>query len=725
MADFNSVAEIEQAIQAAKTAEDIGDIFRDVFAYGTRGFSSSSTIAVDALYTALERLCNKEGTPSAIELRDLSSTLNAANRLTYNISEEVSKDNYAFKILIEATRDIDSNAIKQEAENVGRKILEQIDQKYEFLDKIDFEPQYAVYRKMLERLRGEYFTAARKDMAKAISDKMQCKDPIPPIDMLCHLNDVDSVSYSNFPVKYWSALEEYKKARNECFEHPSDTWIAYQSAKAEAEGFINSLLDKFESIHEQVASALNAQTEISHEQALEWAKANVYMDKNVERKLSRIKYPKSKLIEDVAEFYRYVGGKLAPIEFIGTRSARAFAYSSRCQIAISRYFDKRTLFHECGHIMEFVDTISLDCSGQFRDNRARGPVETLRLLTGNSDYGASEVAVPDNFISPYVGKVYDHASSEVFSMAIENMARPDLLVKFIKGDPEHFALFLGVCAHNNPELSDRLKLFSKNTGNRKSNEADQEKKFNEWENAIKKACPSFFMEALLDREGVDGFYIWSNSDNPTAKSKLIQRHPEKPNYTLYITHGGTIAANVKAAYLAIMAIRKEIIFTEIDTPSHENLIKICKRYIRDEEVPDWFNKDTRLPQLELPPDVLAKAKKSSPKAFLAAVAAASPPDLFEKLQTPDGVGGFYIPKRFSMKDRCIYLVHKETERELWCSPKAILPMAYFMIMNMRNLLPEHESSLYSADMTFSRYAKGKSVPDWFDPDTPLPELKYD
>ena len=80
MANYKSLAEIEQDVQRAQTAEDIGDIFRDVFACGTRGFTERSIIAVDALYAALERLSKKAGMPSAIELRDLSCTMSTASQ---------------------------------------------------------------------------------------------------------------------------------------------------------------------------------------------------------------------------------------------------------------------------------------------------------------------------------------------------------------------------------------------------------------------------------------------------------------------------------------------------------------------------------------------------------------------------------------------------------------------------------------------------------------------
>ena len=345
MVIYRCLGEIERDIHAAETIEDIGNIFRDVFASGITGFSAQSSIAVEAIYTALERLNSQRTKPSPIELHDLYNTFIAANTMTFNLREEISSGNPAYEALLKAAETVVPKALKQEAESVGKVIMEEIK------PEIDFATHYEKYRKMLERLRKDDFRKAREDMAQAISNRLsRSKPPIPPISMLCRFNEIDKLSYSDCPAKYWHILEDYRIARDECFQNPPDKWLEYKTVQKDAEHFIDELVNQFSTIHEDFADALNSHTDISHEQALEWARSNIYMDKNVEAKLRRIGYPKQNLIEDVAEVFRYVGGKLAPIEFIGTRSARAFAYSSKYQIAISRNFDKRTLFHECGHL---------------------------------------------------------------------------------------------------------------------------------------------------------------------------------------------------------------------------------------------------------------------------------------------------------------------------------------------------------------------------------------
>ena len=179
---------------------------------------------------------------------------------------------------------------------------------------------------------------------------------------------------------------------------------------------------------------------------------------------------------------------------------------------------------------------------------------------------------------------------------------------------------------------------------------------------------------------------------------------------------------MKGAYL-ICAINQKLIPTEMGDGKPRSLRDYCDDFINVGDVPAWFDKDKPLPKLELPPDIVAKARKGSQKLFLAAIASAIPSDLFQKLQSDQGVDDFYINSQATLKNKIITLHHREPEHSFYYGPKSILPMAYLLIMNKRNLLPEHEESVYMASRQLMYYVIGKEVPDWFDPDTPLPELK--
>lgn len=102
------------------------------------------------------------------------------------------------------------------------------------------------------------------------------------------------------------------------------------------------------------------------------------------------------LRKDIAELYRYVGGKLGPIEFVlEGHSSRAFA-RGKTLIAVQGSFNKETLFHECGHLAEAWDMSSQAACLQFVRDRAKGDLVSLKKLTGGS-YRSNERAYPDDF----------------------------------------------------------------------------------------------------------------------------------------------------------------------------------------------------------------------------------------------------------------------------------------------------------------------------------------
>jgi hypothetical protein len=87
-------------------------------------------------------------------------------------------------------------------------------------------------------------------------------------------------------------------------------------------------------------------------------------------------------------------------------------------------------------------------SAQWIQDRATGPVTKLKVLVPEKNYEDSEVAWPDLFVDPYVGKLYNQGRqgyelTEVSSVGFEYFANPSLMLKLYLEDPEHFLLILG------------------------------------------------------------------------------------------------------------------------------------------------------------------------------------------------------------------------------------------------------------------------------------------
>ena len=107
------------------------------------------------------------------------------------------------------------------------------------------------------------------------------------------------------------------------------------------------------------------------------------------------------------------------------------------------------MYHEYGHHVEGRHMDIADMNMRWLESRSKTKKpEWLGKITGIRGYDRSEVAYRDNFISPYVGKVYQkpesfNIASEVFSMGFENFASPGGMLDLYLKDREHFDLIVG------------------------------------------------------------------------------------------------------------------------------------------------------------------------------------------------------------------------------------------------------------------------------------------
>ena len=108
-----------------------------------------------------------------------------------------------------------------------------------------------------------------------------------------------------------------------------------------------------------------------------------------------------------------------------------------------------TVVHELAHAIDHAHPSLVARAIAWRDARTAGESwQRLSALTGNSGYAAHEVAKPDRFFHPYIGKSYGTRATEVLSMGLEAMyddpiklARDDagmfdLIFRIMKGLPD-------------------------------------------------------------------------------------------------------------------------------------------------------------------------------------------------------------------------------------------------------------------------------------------------
>ncbi|WP_408966105.1 hypothetical protein [Planktothrix sp.] len=128
---------------------------------------------------------------------------------------------------------------------------------------------------------------------------------------------------------------------------------------------------------------------------------------------------------------------LATAKTLGTRSG----YNSNSLTITMATDDPGTLIHEMGHWIESSVSGIANEAKRFYNSRTEGE-KTVKLKTFDPTYGNDEITKVDQWINPYMGKVYSDGSTEIISMGLELMYRNP--VYLAKKDPEMFDFIYSV-----------------------------------------------------------------------------------------------------------------------------------------------------------------------------------------------------------------------------------------------------------------------------------------
>jgi hypothetical protein len=106
-----------------------------------------------------------------------------------------------------------------------------------------------------------------------------------------------------------------------------------------------------------------------------------------------------------------------------------------------------TAIHEIGHALEHWDDYTHQRCVEFLQSRTSpGNIKSLSELTLSKAYDAFEVADPDSFFNPYIGKIYgdwdNPYATEVLSMGLEKLYFSPS--QFYRDDPEMFDFIVGL-----------------------------------------------------------------------------------------------------------------------------------------------------------------------------------------------------------------------------------------------------------------------------------------
>lgn len=213
-----------------------------------------------------------------------------------------------------------------------------------------------------------------------------------------------------------------------------------------------------------VYDELIASSSISDEDANDWSNRQEITSSATTR-MRKSGYPVQEVRRDLATYYQLLNGRIDDVRIVTTGSKRASAVINTGTIDIDHSFDRKTLFHELSHLLEADGSVK-DANQAFIQTRATGAPEQLRSLTNNHAYGRDEIALPDHFFSPYVGKVYPSGATEVAAMGVQQFSSLQNMYSLYETDQEMFNLMIGMMQGMTENQKERQKeVFSEKQRN--------------------------------------------------------------------------------------------------------------------------------------------------------------------------------------------------------------------------------------------------------------------
>jgi hypothetical protein len=200
-------------------------------------------------------------------------------------------------------------------------------------------------------------------------------------------------------------------------------------------------------VGEKIIASVIDKSAIGQDAAVKWAAAQEITKPAIAR-LKKMGYAPDAVRADMAEFYRFTGGRvsLVKIHSKGDKRANATDIEAHGKIGtvnIDGRFCKRTLWHELAHHMESDPVAKMAAGRYIRRRSVDGKQYSLRSLSGNTSYRRDEVAFNGNFFSPYVGKVYGDGVTEVFAMGVESFSDAEMLARRAVQDPQTLEFIAG------------------------------------------------------------------------------------------------------------------------------------------------------------------------------------------------------------------------------------------------------------------------------------------
>lgn len=307
----------------------------------------------------------------------------------------------------------------------------------------------------------------RADLVTAIAGGTDADEQVSSLTRsLANVYDKVAKEQTDFLSKYRSirddpnvTVEVVNAAYKEYMAFLDDVYTPVSNAHSEvANAALKKANNAFARVGKKIIAGVMDASPVTQDDAVKWADSQEVTKQAVAR-LKSVGYPLEKMRADMAEFYRFTGGRLLSVKIHskGDRRANATdieAHGKVGTINLATSFDKRVLWHELAHHLE-ADPVAKMAAGRYirRRSIAGDQKYSLRSLSGQNGYRPDEAAYKGNFFHPYVGKVYSDGVTEVFSMGVESFSDPETLARRAADDPQTLEFIAGFLKSQNDPLA--------------------------------------------------------------------------------------------------------------------------------------------------------------------------------------------------------------------------------------------------------------------------------
>ena len=186
----------------------------------------------------------------------------------------------------------------------------------------------------------------------------------------------------------------------------------------------------------------------------------------------------------LTDFYRITGtGATESLQTTVERAARARANPFTKSIDVSQFSPNKTVQHEAAHHLEFSDYNLQIAANSFRNYKAEKSgnreVEQLNKIMNSTAYDGDEMALRDNFVHPYIGKVYQNryaGYTEVLSMGMQHILDPAAFTELETKDPEHLHFMVGMLQYLKEKEAFKAQQKPKESAGDRANRLAQKRK---------------------------------------------------------------------------------------------------------------------------------------------------------------------------------------------------------------------------------------------------------